>query len=113
MTEDWKNKKEAFDAFDGRSEAWNFLPVVLKRAEKVAVCELDELFSPFVWNHGFGTFASEISPSALFATYLVIKEQEMKGKSRVDAMEALLDTFGEKNLEVGCFTRVKCNGGKS
>jgi len=34
MTEDWKNKKEAFDAFDGRSEAWNFLPVVLKRAEK-------------------------------------------------------------------------------
>ncbi len=43
----------------------------------------------------------------------MIKEQEMKGKSRVDAMEALLDTFGEKNPEVGCFTRVKCNGWKS
>jgi len=83
------------------------LPDVLKRAEKVAVGELDELFSLSVWNHGFGTFASEISPSALFAAYLLIKEQEKKGKSRGEVMEALLDRFGEKNPEVGVFYESK------
>lgn len=39
MTEEWKSKKESFDAIDGRGEAGNFLPVVLKRAETVAVGE--------------------------------------------------------------------------
>ena len=227
MTEEWKSKKESFDTIDGRGEAGNFLPAVLKRAGKVAVgeglcvvqsfeqiplystledlgfehmtdkvsdneyrayffrtaskeppasktlhpaalanfgktdkalgkiaghfwqltwkkenpaidiktkyllslanavgagrlrqatrelvkaysagvtvAELDELFSLFVWNQGFGTFASEISPSALFAAYLFIKEQEKKGKSRGEVMKELLDTFGEKNPDVGVF----------
>ncbi len=39
MTEDWEIKKESFDVLDGRGEAGDFLPVVLKRAEKVAVGE--------------------------------------------------------------------------
>ena len=231
MTEEWKSKKESFDVLDGRGEAGDFLPIVLKRAEKVAigeglcvvqsfepvplystlvdlgfeyqtdkvsdneyrvyfyrreskeastgktlhpaalvnygkadkalgkiaaqfwqltwkkenpaidiktkyllslanavgagrlrqatrelvkaysagvtVAELDELFTLFVWNQGFGTFASAISPSALFAAYLWIKEQEKKGKSRGEVMKELLDKFGEKNPEVGVFYESK------
>ena len=33
----------------------------------------------------------------------MIKEHETKGKSRGDVMKELLDTFGEKNPDVGLF----------
>ena len=66
----------------------------------VTVAELDELFSLFAWNGGIGTFASEIGPSSLFKAYQLIKEQEAKGKSRAQIMQALIEQFGEKNPEV-------------
>ncbi|NMX21108.1 hypothetical protein C5S30_01440 [ANME-1 cluster archaeon GoMg4] len=39
MTEEWKNKREPFEVLDGREMAENFLPIVLKKAEKVTVGE--------------------------------------------------------------------------
>jgi alkylhydroperoxidase/carboxymuconolactone decarboxylase family protein YurZ len=70
-------------------------------AAGVAVEELDELFSMFVWNHGVGTFASEIGPSPLFGAYMVIKNLEKKGKSRSEIVKELVEKFGEKNPAVG------------
>jgi len=45
----------------------------------VTTAELDELFALFAWNQGVGYFASEISPSALFAAYQLIKTEEKRG----------------------------------
>ena len=70
-------------------------------AAGVAVEELDELFSMFVWNQGVGTFASEIGPSSLFGAYMVIKNMEKKGKSRSEIVKELVEKFGEKNPAVG------------
>lgn len=70
-------------------------------AAGATVAELDELFSLFVWNQGIGNFASEISPSALFGAYQLIKNLESEGKSRDEVMKVLLEEFGEKNPEVG------------
>ena len=67
----------------------------------VTVAELDELFSMFVWNGGVGTFASEIGPSSLFGAYQLIKTLENKGKTREEVMTAVMETYGEKNPEVG------------
>ena len=70
-------------------------------AAGVAVEELDELFSMFVWNQGVGTFASEIGPSPLFGAYMLIKNMEKKGKSRSEIVKELVEKFGEKNPAVG------------
>lgn len=66
----------------------------------VTVAELDELFALFAWNGGIGNFASEIGPSPLFGAYQLIKTSEIKGKSREEVMNALLEKYGEKNPEV-------------
>jgi len=70
-------------------------------AAGVAVEELDELFSMFVWNQGVGTFASEIGPSPLFDAYMLIKNMEKKGKSRSEILKERAEKFGEKNPAVG------------
>ncbi len=70
-------------------------------AAGVAVEELDELFSMFVWNQGVGTFASEIGPSLLFGAYMLIKNMEKKGKLRSEIVKELVEQFGEKNPAVG------------
>jgi len=59
--------------------------------------ELDELFALFVWNQGFGAFASDIGPSALFGAYRFIKKLEESGKSREETLKMLVEKFGEKN----------------
>jgi len=63
--------------------------------------EFDELFSLFVWNQGAGHFASEIGPSQLFAAYQLIKSQEKQGAPRERIMRFLLESFGERNPDVG------------
>ena len=68
---------------------------------------MDELFSMFVWNQGVGPFASEIGPSQLFGAYMLIKNQENKGKSRSKILKELVEKFGEKNLAVGTGYRKK------
>jgi len=72
-------------------------------AAGVTIAELDELFSMFVWNHGVGTFASEIGPSPLFGAYQLIKKLEKEGKSRSEVLKELVEEFGEKNPNVGTF----------
>lgn len=69
----------------------------------VTTAELDELFAMFAWNQGVGYFASEIGPSALFATYKYIKTQEEKGKERSEIIKNVMEKFGEKNPNVGTF----------
>ncbi len=64
------------------------------------VAELDELFSLFVWNQGAGHFASEIGPSPLFAAYQMIKTLENEELPREQAIEKLVEAFGEKNKSV-------------
>ncbi|MCK5833711.1 hypothetical protein KAH81_08585, partial [bacterium] len=63
----------------------------------VTIPELDELFALFVWNQGFGTFASDIGPSALFGAYRLIKKSELDGKSHEETLKILVLKFGEKN----------------
>jgi len=63
----------------------------------VTIPELDELFALFVWNEGFGAFASNIGPSALFGAYQYIKKLDESGKKREEITKMLVDKFGEKN----------------
>lgn len=72
-------------------------------AAGVTVAELDELFSIFMWNHGIGTFASEIGPSPLFGAYQLIKNLESKGMPRSEVLKELVEKFGEENPEVSTF----------
>jgi len=62
--------------------------------------ELDEVFALFVWDQGIGHFASEIGPSALFASYQYIKTEEEKGIKRSDIIKGLTEKFGERNPDV-------------
>ncbi|MCD6145838.1 MAG: hypothetical protein J7J03_05500 [Methanosarcinales archaeon] len=66
----------------------------------VTVAELDELFTLIVWNQGVGNFASEISPSPLFAAYQLIKRLEHEGKDRGEVLAELARKFGEENPDV-------------
>jgi hypothetical protein len=66
----------------------------------VTVAELDELFTLLVWNQGVGNFASEISPSPLFAAYQLIKRLEHEGKDRGEVLAELARKFGEENPDV-------------
>lgn len=66
----------------------------------VTVSELDELFTLLVWNQGVGNFASEISPSPLFAAYQLIKRLEHEGKDRGEVLAELVRKFGEENPDV-------------
>jgi len=66
----------------------------------VSTKEFDELFAMFVWNQGVGHFASQIGPSALFAAYRFIKEQEKAGTNRSEIVGKLMEKYGEKNPEV-------------
>jgi alkylhydroperoxidase/carboxymuconolactone decarboxylase family protein YurZ len=63
----------------------------------VTIPELDELFALFVWNEGFGAFASNIGPSALFGAYQYIKKLDESGKKREEITKMIVDKFGEKN----------------
>ena len=79
----------------------------------VTVAELDELFSMFAWNQGIGYFASEISPSSLFAAYQFVKTQEERGIDRSMIVKKLTEKFGETNPDVSTFykaTRDETNG---
>ena len=69
----------------------------------VTTAELDELFAMFTWNQGGGYFASEISPSALFAAYQLIKTEEKRGIERSAIAKMLTEKFGENNPDVGTF----------
>ena len=80
-------------------------------AAGVTVCELDELFSMFVWNQGVGTFASEIGPSPLFGAYILIKRLEKMGKSRSEIVKELVEKFGEKNPDVSIFYKRRYRNG--
>ncbi len=73
----------------------------------VTVEELDELFALLAWNHGVGTFASEIGPSSLFGAYQMIKSMEKKGATRVDVANELIEKFGENNSDVSTFYTVQ------
>ena len=66
----------------------------------LAVDELDELFTLFIWNQGVGHFASEIGPSQLFVAYQLIKAKESRGASREEIIEELTKKFGEDNPDV-------------
>ncbi|WED23922.1 DUF1858 domain-containing protein [Vibrio sp. JC009] len=72
----------------------------------VTVEEFDELFEMFAWNQGAGFFASEISPSSLFAAYKLIKMQEEKGMERREVVRELMDKFGEDNPDVSTFYKI-------
>ena len=67
----------------------------------VTVRELDELFSLFAWDQGIGYFSSEIGPSTVFGVYKHIKKREQEGKDRKTIMNEIMETFGEKNPNVG------------
>jgi len=69
----------------------------------VTTAELDQLFAMFTWNQGVGYFASEISPSALFAAYQLIKTEEKRGLERSAIVKMLTEKFGEKNPDVSTF----------
>lgn len=72
----------------------------------VTIAEFDELFEMFAWNQGAGFFASEISPSSLFAAYKFIKQLEEKGKERSEIVQELMDKFGEDNPDVSTFYKI-------
>ena len=62
---------------------------------------LDDMMELVAWNQGIGTFASEVGPSTFFRAYRTIKEQEAKGKPRDEIVDLLMESFGEKNPDVG------------
>lgn len=72
----------------------------------VTVAEFDELFEMFAWNQGAGFFASEISPSSLFAAYKLIKKQEERGMERSEIVQELMEKFGEDNPDVSTFYKI-------
>ena len=73
----------------------------------VTIPELDELFALFAWNEGFGAFASNIGPSALFGAYQYIKKLDGSGKKREEMTKMLADKFGEKNPRTSTMFRDK------
>jgi len=61
---------------------------------------LDDVFELLAWNQGIGYFSSEIGPSALFAAYKTIKQQEKQGRSREEIKALLQEKFGEKHPDI-------------
>jgi len=76
-------------------------------ADGVTVEELDELFALFAWNHGPGTFASQIGPSALFGAYKLIKSREQNGVSKEEILRQLVERFDESNPASSTFFKNK------
>lgn len=72
-------------------------------ASGAVVEELDEVFALFIWLEGASTFISEISTSAVFGAYELIKKMEAQGKKRSDVLSALMEKFGERHPDVGIF----------
>ena len=68
-------------------------------ADGVTVEELDELFALLAWNHGPGTFASQIGPSTLFGAYKLIKSREKNGVPKEEVLKQLVERFGETNRD--------------
>jgi len=64
---------------------------------------LDEVFALLIWLEGASTFVSEISTSAAFKAYTLIKNMEKQGKERGVILTALMEKFGERNPGVGIF----------
>ena len=67
--------------------------------------ELDEVFSLLIWLQGSSTFVSEISTSAAFAAYQLIKKMEKQGEGRGEIVAALMEKFGEQHPGVGIFAK--------
>ena len=72
-------------------------------AAGATVEELDEVFALLIWLEGASTFVSEISTSAAFGAYALIKNMEQQGKERGVILAALMEKFGERHPEVGIF----------
>ena len=72
-------------------------------AAGATVEELDEVFALLIWLEGASTFVSEISTSAAFGAYDLIKRMERQGKERGAIMAALMEKFGERHPGVGIF----------
>jgi hypothetical protein len=72
-------------------------------ASGAVVEELDEVFALLIWLEGASTFVSEISTSAVFGAYELIKKMEAQGKKRSDVLSALMEKYGERHPEVGIF----------
>ncbi len=70
-------------------------------AAGATVEELDEVFGLFIWLEGASTFVSEISTSAIFGVYEMIKKMEEQGKERGEILAALVEKFGERHPGVG------------
>lgn len=62
--------------------------------------KLSEVFKIFIWNQGIGYFSSEISGSALFAAFKLIRQAEARGVSRKQICADLEKKFGERNPDV-------------
>lgn len=72
-------------------------------AAGATVEELDEVFALLIWLEGASTFVSEISTSAAFGAYELIKRMEKQGKARCMILAALMEKFGERHPGVGIF----------
>jgi len=72
-------------------------------AAGAAIQELDEVFSMLIWLQGASTFVSEISTSAAFEAYALIKKLEEQGKQRGEVIQTLKEKFGERHPGVGIF----------
>ncbi len=72
-------------------------------AAGATVEELDEVFALLIWLEGASTFVSEISTSAAFNAYELVKKMEGQGKERGVILAALMEKFGERNPGVGIF----------
>lgn len=72
-------------------------------AAGATIAELDEVFALLIWLEGASTFVSEISTSAAFKAYTLIKNMEKQGKERGVILTALMEKFGERNPGVGIF----------
>lgn len=68
------------------------------------VQELDEVFALLIWLEGASTFVSEISTSATFGAYELVKRMEGQGKGRGEILSTLVEKFGEQHPDVGIFS---------
>lgn len=74
-------------------------------AAGATVKELNEVFALLIWLEGTSTFVSEISTSAAFGAYELIKKMEKQGKERGVILSALMENFGERHPDVGIFAK--------
>jgi hypothetical protein len=74
-------------------------------AAGATVEELDEVFALLIWLEGASTFVSEISTSAAFGAYELVKKMKGQGKERGVILAALVEKFGERHPGVGIFAK--------